>query len=239
MSKTPPRLSDDARDVLDAYRRQAPGPARRRANLEAVRARVDEESSPRAAAAAGLAWPIGWGMASAAVAAGLVWGLVSVRTPEPVREVPSVEAPSTVSEEPSRPAPARTVQQPKTEPPAEAEAPAPPAAPVQRPVPRERPSAASEPPAPSASALREETRLLRNVRSALAAEAWSEASEHLDAYTVAFPNGALREDAQAYRVVVRCKQGSDAQALRRSFVKRYPESPHLARIEAACGQEKE
>ena len=225
------RISDDARDVLEAYRRSAPGPGRRRANLEAVRRRVarEEAAARPAAAAAGLAWPIGWGVASAVAAAGLVWGLVELRSPAPAL----TPTPPPVELQPEVPpvAPSRRAIAPPPEAHEVAEAPRVPA-PVQRP-------ARIEPPEPgpsiSASDLREETRMLRSVRASIAAGALDDAAATLAEYTVAYPDGALREDAQAYRVVVACKRGDDATALRRTFSLRYPDSPHVARIESTCG----
>lgn len=234
---TPPRLTDDARDVLAAYRQASPGAERRRANLEAVLERVERDAPPRAAAAAGLLWPIGWGLASAVAAAGLVWGVVTVRSPEPAPEpAPAANEVPTLVETPPRPK--RTpAPQPAIEPPVEPLA----QPPVQTPTKRleAKPAVADTAEAPPSSDLREETRLLRGVRSSINQEAYEDAARQLEAYTLAFPDGALREDAQAYRVIVSCKRGRDATALRGAFARRYPDSPHTARIASACEGEKE
>jgi len=230
MSK-PPRLSEEARAMLAAYRDAAPGAARREANLDAVRERAD---TPRRAAAAGLATPIAWGLASAAAAAGLVWGLSAVRAPEPEAPPAPVEAPASAAESPAHAVAAdpRSVQEVVT--PSDVATPSLPTA-------VDKPKRAQPAPSPAASAsdLREETRLLRTVRTAISTGALDDAARSLDAYTTAFPNGALREDAQAYRIIVRCGQGRDVSALRRAFEQRYPASPHVARIDAKCGGEKE
>lgn len=238
-SSPPPRLSGEAQNALSAYRRATPGEQRRAANLEQVRRRVTDEAAPRAAAA-GVMWPLGWGLASAAAAAGLVWGLVEVRSPEAVSDPPGTQAPATaVPWEPARaPTPRALPSEIAPERPAE-----PPA--VQRPAKRTTPvraaASAEDPDAavtPTASELREETRRLREVRASIAAGAWDDAARKLAAYTHEFPNGALREDAQAYRIIVRCEQGNSASALRRAFDKRYPASPHAVRLDAACREGK-
>ncbi len=104
MSSSPlPRLSDQAQDALAAYREASPGSQRRAANLRAVHERVRAEASPPAAAAAGLLWPLGWGMASAAAAAVLVWGLVEARSVGEEAPRARTEAPAVVAlEKPSR-----------------------------------------------------------------------------------------------------------------------------------------
>lgn len=229
-------LSDDAENTLAAYRAASPGARRRATNLDAVHKRVSAEPPARAAAAAGLMWPLGWGLASAVAAGGLVWGLVEVRSVEVEGPEARTEASAVAAEEtPSRATPRdvpprRAVPEAPTEP-----------VPVQRPTkiavpPRPEPSELA--PAPASSDLREETRRLRDVRASIASSAWGDAARELDAYTHAFPNGALREDAQAYRIIVRCEQGSSAKALRRAFDDRYPASPHAVRMDAACGEKK-
>ena len=223
------RLSDDARAMLDAYRRSTPGEERRRANLGAVKDRVAEQVPPRAAAAAGLAWPIGWGVASAVAAAGLVWGLIELRAPPP----PQPPSQPPVEVQPAAPAPSPPTREVAPDPVTPAVADEPPSPPSQRPSAR---AERTEPtPVPSASDLREETRMLRSVRASISTGALDQAADTLAKYTVAFPNGALREDAQAYRVIVACKRGDDVGALRSAFAQRYPGSPHVARIDAACG----
>ncbi|MGH1344594.1 MAG: hypothetical protein ACRBN8_23750 [Nannocystales bacterium] len=235
-SSPPPRLSDDAQTMLAAYRDASPGARRRDANLEAVHQRVAAESPPRAAAAAGWMWPLGWGLGAAAAAAGLVWGLVELRSVDVEASAPAAEAPSVAAPR----EPARAVPQDATphEPaPASDPEPAPPQPTAKSPTPAqlEAPGAA---PVPPASDLREETRRLREVRASIASAAWDDAARQLAAYTHAFPNGALREDAQAYRIMVRCEQGRSVDALRRAFDARYPASPHAARMDAACLGEK-
>lgn len=237
MSSSPlPRLSADAQDALAAHRDASPGSQRRAANLAAVRGRVAAESPPKAAAAAGLMWPLGWGLASAAAAAGLVWGLVEFRSveveaPAAPTEAPAVEAPK----EPSRTTP-RAVPSPRTTPQPPAE-PSPIEKPTKTPL-TPQVEVAAVAPVPAASDLREETRRLRGVRASIASAAWDDAARELAAYTHAFPNGALREDAQAYRIIVRCEQGNSAKALRRAFDDRYPASPHAVRMDAACREGK-
>ena len=231
----PPELTRDAKDVLAAYRHAAPGAERRQANLEAVLSRVEEDAPPRAAAAAGLLWPVGWGVASAVAAAGLVWGVVTVRAPEPSPPPVVEEGPAAVTEPPAAPPspPVRPVPQAPVEPVLQ------PA--IQTPTKRvePKPVAADAVDVGRKTDLGEETRLLRQVRGSIAQEAYDAAARQLEAYTLAFPDGALREDAQAYRVIVACKRGRSASALRSAFARRYPGSPHTARIAAACEGEKE
>ncbi|MBV1859319.1 MAG: hypothetical protein KUG77_12965 [Nannocystaceae bacterium] len=225
-SSPPPRLSSDAQDALADFRDASPGPQRRRANLDAVRERVSQGAPAKAAA--GLLWPLGWGLVSAAAAAGLVWGLVDVGSTERSTPQSQQESPAVVVESPAAPV-ASSQPQPR---PVASDTPADPA-----PVPRtKRSTAGASVPRAAAVAfdLREETRRLRNVRAQMANEAWSDAARQLDAYTHAFPDGALREDAQAYRIIVQCEQGRSAEVLRRAFDDRYPASPHMGRMDAAC-----
>ncbi len=228
-----PPSSENARRALEAFRSASPGPRRREANREGVRQRVrDGRRIPTAAA--GLVWPLGWGLASAAAAAGLIWGIVAIRapaTPEPTAPTRNEAAASAAQPEPRTPA--VSAAQPdavKPDPlPEDSGAPEP-----------ERAVRVSQGPAlPPASALVEETRMLRAVRAAIAAGELDQAAEALDVYTARFPNGALREDAQAYRVVVKCGRAEDSTILRRAFERRYPLSPHVARIQAACDRKKE
>ena len=234
MTMPPPRLSDEAHDVLADYRQATPGAERKQANLQAVLDRVESSTPPRAAAAAGMLWPIGWGVGSAIAAAGLIWGIVSVRSPVQAPPPSPVEIPQH-SEVP----PASTPAPPPSEAPPEVAAPVPTPAPIQRPTPKPRASGAEVPASSSVAGLREETRRLRGVRRALADDAYDAAARQLEDYAEAFPDGALREDAQAYGVVVACKRGRDARALRTAFARRYPDSPHGARIDAACEGEKQ
>ena len=236
MNSSPLRpLSADARQALTAYRDASPGSRRRAENLGAVRRRVSAEAPPKVAAAAGLMWPLGWGLASAAAAAGLVWGLIEVRSVEPEASQVGTVAPSVVAKE----RPARAVPKGAAARRVVSESPSDPAS-VQRPAPRAEPQKVA-PIAPDSGAvvsdLREETRRLRQVRASIASASWEDAARDLAAYTHAFPNGALREDAQAYRIIVRCEQGKPATALRRAFDDRYPASPHAVRIDAACRSE--
>ncbi|MCR9164590.1 MAG: hypothetical protein ACE37F_13880 [Nannocystaceae bacterium] len=230
---TPPRLCDDARDALAAYRDAAPGAARRQANLDAVLDRVEREAPVRPAAAAGLLWPIGWGVASAAAAAGLIWGVITVRSPESVAPTPARQP---AAAEPATPSTRRAPAVPQA--PVEAAPPGPVQTPPKRPV-SPKPTSAPQGEPPRGSDLVAETRVLREVRASIGAGAYEDAARQLQAYTLEFPDGALREDAQAYRVIVACKRGRVAATLRSAFVRRYPDSPHAARIAAACEGEKE
>lgn len=227
-----PPLSEEARRTLDAFRAASPGAGRRQANRGAVRRRIEEEARAPAAAAAALAWPLGWGLVSAAAAAGLIWGIVAIRSPAVTTQVsPAVEAASTAAPPSQEQAPQTAVSSP---PPRQAMPVAAPPASV--PVTKRMMEPVAPAAAPTASALVEETRMLREVRGAIASGELDRAAKALDLYTAKFPDGALREDAQAYRVVVKCEQGLDGSALRRAFERRYPVSPHVARIEAACSE---
>lgn len=239
-----PQLSHEARDVLDSYRQACPGAERRRVNLESVRWRIEAETAPPAVAAAGLAWPIGWGLASAVAAAGLVWGLVEFRSPQPpaVSPQPAISAEDIASD--SAPSSVSRRSSPKVAPQPESteavETPVAPVAPVLRPS-TPRPSVV-KPPAPqepASSDLREEMQMLRKVRASILSGALSDAARVLDDYATAFPKGAMREDAEAYRIMVHCKRGENASSLLRAFASRYPDSPHVARIEATCKGEEE
>jgi len=121
-----------------------------------------------------------------------------------------------------------------------------PAATVAAPVPRpQRPrngkaqqsGAASAIPAaaPPAGDLREETVLLARVNDALRAGAAARGLALLDEYDRRFPDGVLREETTATRIIARCQAGqADAAGMARTFVQAHPRSPLGSRVRSSC-----
>lgn len=119
-------------------------------------------------------------------------------------------------------------------PPAERPAETPPVVAGPKPTPGPAKTRPPRPPASSPSAaasdedrLAAELELMKKVRSALAAKAWSEALPLLDEHRRQFPEGLLRPEATVARI--RCLAGSgaqaEAQALARRFLDENPGSP--------------
>jgi TolA-binding protein len=87
--------------------------------------------------------------------------------------------------------------------------------------------------------LREEIRLLDQVRSAVRSGAGSEALALLAKYARRYPRGQFRQEAQVLRVEALKLSGNQqaAVALGKKFVAAHPESPHVERVERATGAE--
>ena len=102
---------------------------------------------------------------------------------------------------------------------------------------------ATEPPAPTHAAkptsnlrLEDEAALLAEVQGALRAGQASVALAKLEGYDRRFPGGMLRPEAEAARVFALCAAGKveRARTAATRFAQRYPSSPALARVQAAC-----
>ncbi|MDF3069862.1 MAG: hypothetical protein K0R38_5463 [Polyangiaceae bacterium] len=89
---------------------------------------------------------------------------------------------------------------------------------------------------PASLRLREEAALLAEVQSALRSGQPKVALGKLDSYDRRFPGGVLRAEADAAKVFALCSSGrvERARASAQRFVKRYPGSPAIARVQAAC-----
>jgi hypothetical protein len=115
-----------------------------------------------------------------------------------------------------------------------------PEAPAALPPPLPVPSAARAvtrasrgPAAPPASAdLSEQIRLIEAARAGVAARNGKSALAALDSYAAQFPRGAFGQESLVLRVRALDQSGSSAAAtaLARSFIARYPQSPHVARL---------
>ena len=94
----------------------------------------------------------------------------------------------------------------------------------------------SVPPMPTKASIAVETEMLADVQRALQQGRPASAIAKLNQYDRAFPQGALREEATASRVVALCAFGRKADAQRWSveFFRRYPNSPLSARVHGAC-----
>jgi hypothetical protein len=95
---------------------------------------------------------------------------------------------------------------------------------------------AKEPALATASHLQEETALLAEVNGALGAGQLRGALDLLDTYDRRFPNGVLREESAATRVVVLCQleRGPRAAALAKRFLAQHGSSPLVPRVQRAC-----
>ncbi|AKF05678.1 hypothetical protein [Sandaracinus amylolyticus] len=186
------------------------------------------------AVAAWSAWKI---VAAAALATTVVGGaaiavIASRDAPSPRREV-APDAPVDPLPEVHL-APIDAPEQPATEEPAP-EPPAPErAAPVRAASPdRVQPRATG----PARDALLAETALLREAHRALRAHDATRALALLDDHAARFPQGALREERAATRVLALCEAGLTAAARTEAdrFLAAHPRSMHAARVRASCG----
>ncbi len=89
-------------------------------------------------------------------------------------------------------------------------------------------------PAP-ASSLSDELRLIQEAQQALSRDQPRQALAALAEHRSSFPDGSMREDREALRVVALCKRGdADRDAAARAFRRRWPRSLFSQRIETAC-----
>ncbi|HET6335836.1 MAG TPA: hypothetical protein VFG30_21570 [Polyangiales bacterium] len=103
------------------------------------------------------------------------------------------------------------------------------------PAPVAQPIAAAAPQTPSHH-LAEELRLMRAASAALATNDIQRTLDLLSQHAERFPDGALREERRALRVISLCKQGRSHFALaeRDEFLSSSPRSPLTARVREAC-----
>jgi len=93
-----------------------------------------------------------------------------------------------------------------------------------------------ETPVATTNHLQEETALLAEVNAALGAGQLRGALDLLDTYDRRFPNGILREESSATRVVALCQleHGPRASALAKRFLSQHASSPLVPRVQRAC-----
>lgn len=95
---------------------------------------------------------------------------------------------------------------------------------------------AKEPAATTSNHLQEETALLAEVNGALGSGQLRGALDLLDTYDRRYPNGVLREESSATRVVALCQleHGPRAAALAKRFLTQHASSPLVPRVQRAC-----
>jgi hypothetical protein len=105
---------------------------------------------------------------------------------------------------------------------------------VEAPEPTAAPTRAAKP--ANNLRLQDEAALLAEVQGALRSGQPSVALGKLDSYDRRFPGGMLRPEADAARVFALCAAGKAerARSAAARFALRYPSSPALARVQAAC-----
>ena len=231
----PKRLVDDGNELeqtlLRAGRARAPGAARKRAVIAASAAAASTTTLASGAVAKGLsAAALKWIVVGVVVTAGTVTA-VALRD--------HADAPAA----PPLPAPSASPQPPPTHTEAPAEIPSvtasetptttPPPAPSTVVAPR--PKAAT--PAASESNLRDEIASLDRARSAVASGDSKGALAALDAYDAKFPHGTMAPEAGVLRVEALLAAGDRpaAQRAAKTFLARYPESPHASRVRSLVG----
>ncbi|RYZ01944.1 MAG: outer membrane protein assembly factor BamD [Myxococcales bacterium] len=198
-----------------------PGPNQLSSLHGAVTARIAAEGASATAGATATGKVSGAGAlvkglaVAGAIATGAA-GLFALRAGEPA-PAPAVAhaAPSSAA---PRPPP---VPEPLTPPPA---------------VTAPAPTAARTTKVPSGLRLQEEAALLADVQRALRSGQPQLALGKLDSYDRRFPGGVLRAEADAAKVFALCSSGrvEKARASAQRFVRRYPGSPAVARVQAAC-----
>ncbi|MES1188060.1 MAG: outer membrane protein assembly factor BamD [Myxococcales bacterium] len=105
--------------------------------------------------------------------------------------------------------------------------------PVETPAPVVTPHAArSDASASAESDLGEQIRLIEAARAGVAAHDAKAATAALDAYAAKFPRGSFGQEAMVLRIRAIDQAGDFARAtaLAKSFVARFPNSPHVARL---------
>lgn len=115
------------------------------------------------------------------------------------------------------------------------------APPIQRPrekerVARPRPAATESVVVPPSSQLAEETAILATAREALRRGQAGAALARLDSYVNRFPDGVLREEHAATRILVLAELDRRDEACRevQSFRRNWPRSPLLTKVATAC-----
>jgi hypothetical protein len=110
-------------------------------------------------------------------------------------------------------------------------------APASAPAPAPAPASASAPaPASSPPSLGGEIGLVSAARDDLARGDGASALQHLREHELRFPNGTLREERLALRILALCALGRKdaARAAARDFARSAPDSPHRMAIRASC-----
>lgn len=248
-----PDLDEDELALLAAFRvEERPSDAAR----DRVRTRLLEEAAPAGTVVTGpwLRWGAVAVVAAAAVALlTLDWGgtdVTAAQGPAPHQAVDQRETESnatsvTRSERPARrPSPAQRTATPPV--PDTTDTTDQPAAPIETvaPTPRKRGRRKASAPqptvesaaAPAESSLAAETKLLDRARKAVAADRAQEALRLLREAEERFPDGVLRQERAALRVVALCSAGKHDQgrSAAAAFLRAHPRSALRGRVESAC-----
>jgi hypothetical protein len=244
--------SDLARDVLSRYRRSiSPSAGEREALVQGVVRRIDGGGEPggggRGSGSSGMSpWLVVVGVSALVVGAAL-WGRGAPASGRVDPVFARMSAPVVV---PASPTVAVALPRVDAGAPAIASDVPPPAAPVaaapvaaapeRRAAPRvAKPSVATAPataPAPEPTLVDDEVRLLREANAALRAGRDADARAGFDEHARRFPQGSLVELREVGRALLRCRGGTadDAAETIAAFERRYPGSPHLARLAREC-----
>ncbi|NOU27188.1 MAG: hypothetical protein HOO96_04700 [Polyangiaceae bacterium] len=99
--------------------------------------------------------------------------------------------------------------------------------------PRVEPTAAASADDPGTD-LAGELRLVQSMQSALASQNDAEALRLAGEHARLFPRGTLVEEREGVRAIALCHGGVDGEKALESFARRFPRSPQLGRVRAAC-----
>lgn len=169
-------------------------------------------------------------------------GKVEAPPPEHARAMVSPTATPTgtqvVVEEPPKPPaspPAKAVEARVAARPATAERRTPPP-PRDAPPPSAEPKSTQASPPPKIDTLGQETALLRDAQAAMREGNAAAALQKLDSMASAYPDGVLREERRAARVLALCAAGEvdEARAEAQRFLREAPRSPVAERVRASC-----
>jgi hypothetical protein len=242
------RLSPEARQALDGFvAARTPDPGRRRRNLEATLARLDEDPLDEPVVVrTRLRWilVIAAAVAIAIATASLLRESIALRDATPTPSQAASAPVATPTHAATEPVPAVLPEAPaaRAEPTDDAATRAeptdhaptvatPPAATPQPPPPTRRPT-----PAPTlAEQLALETALLSRIRDAVDTGDDAEALALLRRHAREFPRGAMLEDRQALLAIVGCRSGAaTADDTAAAFVRAHARSPYAAAVRRAC-----
>jgi hypothetical protein len=222
-----------------------------RAILDAARHADDPTNRQRESSARAMALRFGFGTAALTTATSGWAALAAAKVWIPAMLVVASGAGGAVWFESKRPPAAASSFMAIPE--ATSKAPAPAAVDVDPPMPRDeareavtettaaqrgssKPARAKDPLATTSNHLQEETALLAEVNGALGSGQLRGALDLLDNYDRRYPNGVLREESSATRVVALCQleHGPRAAALAKRFLTQHASSPLVPRVQRAC-----
>lgn len=229
--------NERARELLQRYRGAiGPSDAQRDALVRSVMMRIDGATAPSGGGAPSSVVP--W-LTLVGVAL-LVGGASWIGARDPAADAPREVVPSAVVESlPERAAPVApqivALQPPAIATPVVAPPPVAPPKAARRPRAIEKPAPAKDAePIEALTLVDEEVRLLREANLALRRGDEREARARFDEHARRFPDGSLAELREVGRALLRCRD--DATAID-DFARRFPGSPHIARLERECARE--